>query len=89
MNKPVLVGVLMFALILLVIGYYSYNLVQNSAEVEVCMDFHGLHNCKTAKGATREFALRSATTNACAAIASGVTDSIGCENTPPSKVTWK
>jgi hypothetical protein len=87
MNKPVLVGIAIVLVILGVLVYSSMNLAK--FRVEVCMEFHGLQNCKTAAGATREFALRSATTNACAAIASGVTDSIGCENTPPSKVTWK
>jgi hypothetical protein len=87
MKKPVLLAFLLAAVILGVLIYSSMNLAKY--RVEVCMDFHGLQNCKTAAGATREFALRTATTNACAAIASGVTDSIGCENTPPTKVTWK
>jgi hypothetical protein len=56
--------------------------------VEVCMEFNGRTNCRTASGSTQEFALRTATSNACAEIASGVTDSIGCERTPPKKVTW-
>ncbi len=87
MKKPVIVGILIVAVILGVLVYSSMNLAKY--RVEVCMDFHGLQNCKTAAGASREFALRTATTNACAAIASGVTDSIACENTPPTKVSWK
>ena len=87
MKKPVLVGILIVAAVLGVLIYSSFNLAK--FRVEVCMDFHGLMNCKTAAGATREFALRTATTNACAGIASGVTDSIACESTPPAKVSWK
>ena len=34
-------------------------------------------------------ALRTAITNACAQLASGVTDSGQCENTPPESVTWR
>jgi hypothetical protein len=56
--------------------------------VEVCMQFHGAAACRTASGTTEEFALRTATTNACAQISSGVTDSIACENSQPVKVTW-
>ena len=87
MKKPVLVGILIVAVILGVLIYSSFNLAK--FRVEVCMTFNGQTNCRTAAGSTQEFARRSATTNACAAIASGVTDSIACENTPPTKVTWK
>jgi len=87
MNKPVLVGILIVAVILGVLIYSSLNLAKY--RVEVCMTFHGLTNCRIASGSTESFAQRTATTNACAAIASGVTDSIACENTPPTKVTWK
>lgn len=87
MSKPVLVGILIVAVILGVLIYSSFNLAK--FRVEVCMTFHGQTNCRTASGSTEAFAQRSATTNACATIASGVTDSIACENTPPTKVTWK
>jgi hypothetical protein len=73
--------------ILGVIIYSSFNLAKY--RVEVCMSFHGGTNCRTAAGSTEEFARRTAITNACAAIASGVTDSIACENTPPISVTPK
>jgi hypothetical protein len=86
MKKPVLVGILIVAAILGVIIYSSMNLA--SYRVEVCMDYNGRSNCRTASGSSEEFALRSATTNACAAIASGVTETIGCEQTKPTKVTW-
>jgi hypothetical protein len=87
-KKPVLVGVVIVAVILGVLVYSSMNLAKY--RVEVCMEFHGQAACKTAAGASKEFAQRTATTNACAALgASGVTDSIACENTAPAKVTWK
>ncbi len=86
MKKPVLVGILIVAVILGVIVYSSMNLA--SYRVEVCMAYNGKTNCRTASGSSEEFALRSATTNACAAIASGVTETIGCEGTKPEKVTW-
>jgi hypothetical protein len=87
LKKPVLVGILIVAVILGVIIYSSFNLAK--FRVEVCMSFHGATNCRTAAGSTEEFARRTAITNACAAIASGVTDSIACENTPPISVTTK
>ena len=87
MKKPVMVGILIVAVILGVLIYSSLNLAKY--RVEVCMTFHGQTNCRTASGSTEAFAQRTAVTNACAAIASGVTDSIACENTPPTKVTFK
>ena len=57
--------------------------------VEVCMVFRGNRDCRKAQARNREEALRTAITNACAQLASGVTDSGQCENTPPQSVTWR
>lgn len=51
--------------------------------VEVCMEFNGRTNCRTAAGETPDRARRAAIDNACAMIASGVGDSIACQNKPP------
>jgi hypothetical protein len=56
--------------------------------VEVCMDFEGRSSCRTAAGSTEEFALRSATDNACALIATGVTDTMACTRSQPRSVRW-
>jgi len=85
MKKPVLWGILFVAIVLGVIVYSSMNLA--AFKYEVCMQFNGITNCKTASGSTEEFAERAATTNACAEIASGVTDSMNCERSTPVKVT--
>ena len=84
MKKPVLIGIVFALLVLGYIVYSSVNLAGH--KVEVCMTFNGRTNCRTASGASEEYARRTATTNACADIASGVTDSIACENTPPNSV---
>ena len=85
MKKPVIVGIVFVVIFLGVIIYSSMNL--SGYRVEVCMTFGGRTNCRTASGSTEEFARRTATTNACAEIASGVTDSIACEQAVPAKVT--
>lgn len=85
-KKPVLIGVVFLLAVLGVLIYSSMNLAQH--RVEVCMTFNGRTSCRTAAGATQETALRTAIDNACAEIASGVTDSIACSNTQPSKETW-
>jgi len=84
MKKPVLIGIIFALLVLAYIVYSSLNLAGH--KVEVCITFNGRSNCRTASGASEEYARRTATTNACADIASGVTDSIACENTPPNSV---
>ena len=55
---------------------------------EVCISFQNRTACRTAAAATEAQALRTASENACAQIASGVTDSIACENTTPQSVKW-
>lgn len=57
--------------------------------VEVCMVFRGQRDCRKAQAKDRQEALRTAITNACAQLASGVTDSGQCQNTPPESVTWR
>ena len=57
--------------------------------VEVCMVFRGQKDCRKARARNREAAQRTAITNACAQLASGVTDTGQCENTPPESVTWR
>jgi len=86
-KKPVIIGILFFLAIVAVIIYSTMNL--SRYRVEVCMQFNGRTSCRTTSGSTEDFALRTAMQNACAEIASGVTDSIACEHSQPLRVTWK
>ena len=86
MNKPVIAGIVFLVIVLGVIVYSSMNLSQ--AKVEVCMEFNGRQNCATASGQTRELALRTATSSACALIAGGVGDTIACERKTPVSTRW-
>lgn len=56
-------------------------------ECEVCITYDGAQQCRRASSGTRETALQSATTAACATLAGGMTESIRCQNTPPDRVT--
>jgi hypothetical protein len=56
-----------------------------SYRCSVCIDFRGNQVCRTVDGPTEHEALTAATTNACAFLASGVTDSMACERTQPTK----
>ena len=85
-NKGVWIVVIFLAAFLAIM--YTSTQGLKAHRVEVCMEFQGQSVCRTASGSTREHAQRTATDNACALIASGMTDSIACTNTPPKKITW-
>ncbi|MBZ5635952.1 MAG: hypothetical protein LAO55_22715 [Acidobacteriia bacterium] len=85
MKKPVLYGVIFVLIVLGVIVYSTMTLAQH--RVEVCMQFNGRTNCKTASATTEEFAQQAAVTNACGEIAFGVTETVACEHAVPVKVT--
>jgi hypothetical protein len=86
MKKAALVGGI-FAVV--VAGALVYSTVTlGTHRVEVCMEYNGMTSCRTVSGSKREETLRTAISNACATIASGVTDSMACDRTEPKKVTW-
>lgn len=86
MNKTtlVLLGIAGFAVFL---GVMTYSMLGNrKLRVEVCVDFNGRTSCRIASGPTKEEAVRTATDNACALIASGMTDTMTCGHQPPSSI---
>jgi len=85
-KKAAFIGIVFVIVVIAAIYYSTANLAAH--RVEVCMEFKGLTSCRTASGSTEQFALRTATNNACATIASGVTDSVACDQSTPKKVTW-
>ena len=56
--------------------------------VEVCMAYQGRSACRTVKAKSEQGAVRSGTENACADIASGVTDTMRCVESQPQSVRW-
>jgi hypothetical protein len=52
---------------------------------EVCIAFGGREACRAVDGDSEHDALEAARTNACALLASGVTDSMACARTTPSR----
>jgi hypothetical protein len=84
MRKPVWIGILFVVGVLAAIIWSTMNMSQ--VTVKVCMAYEGRTNCAQASGSTREFALRTATTTACASIAGGVTGTIACEGSRPLSV---
>ncbi len=85
MKKPVLVAFIIVGVIIGIMAYSMMSLTGN--RVEVCIQFNGRNMCKIARGATQEDAIRTATSNACGEIASGVTDTMACLRSEPTKLT--
>ena len=86
MKKAAIIGVVFLLAVIAALYYSTASLAKY--HVEVCMEFRGQTNCAKASGPTEEVTRRNAATTACATIASGVTDSMACDQTPPAKVTW-
>lgn len=85
-KKAVLIGI---GFVLLVIGMVIYTTMgQSKFRVEICMKFQGRDACAVAGASGRMEAQRTAISQACAQIASGVTDTMGCERGVPLSVTW-
>jgi hypothetical protein len=82
----ILVGLGFVALIGFII-YSATGLAQVSCEV--CVEFHGKTSCQPAAGTNQEEAVRTAEGIACAELASGRTESIACERTPPKSIACK
>ena len=86
MSKTWVIGIAFMLGAIGLIVYSSMNVAQY--RVEVCMAAEGQTACRTASADTQEHALRSATSNACAQMVSGVTASMACERSDPMSVKW-
>lgn len=77
----IIIGAVAFLglLVYLTIGSKHYR-------AEVCVAYQGRTSCRTAASSTKEQAIRTATENACALIASGMTDSMACAAAKPTSI---
>ena len=73
-----------FVLFMALVVYRSFHVA--GFQCEVCVQFRGASTCRTVEGPTEQEAHGAAVTNACAQIASGVTDTMACERTQPMKL---
>jgi len=62
------------------------SLTIGSVRCELCVEFGGRRACRAVDGNSEDEARAAAITNACALVASGVTDTVACQNTPPTDV---
>jgi hypothetical protein len=78
-----LVGLLALVALMALIVWRSFQI--GGVRCEVCISYGGRSQCRTVDGTSRNEALAAATTNVCAYLSSGVTDSMACARTPPDK----
>jgi len=86
MNKTVTIGIVFVLVVIAFLVYSSMHIAKY--RVEVCVAFRGGNQCRTASADTQDHALRSAKSNACALLVSGVTDTMQCEGQEPVSVKW-
>jgi hypothetical protein len=80
----ILTGIVIGALFIAALFFATRS--HTGVECELCVEFRGRTACRTAGAADRDEAIRAAVTTACAVLASGVTDGIQCDRTPPHSV---
>lgn len=89
-RPPAALRIAIALLIFTVVLYVIYSTLHTARyAVEVCVSYQGKAACRTAEGRTQQEALRAAHDNACSQITSGVTGTIGCQDTPATRVQWK
>ena len=84
MKRTTLAVLIVLAAVLALIVYSTLGLGGYSCEV--CMEYAGQSKCRTAAASSEEQARRAAIDNACAFLASGMTDSMACASRPPKSV---
>jgi hypothetical protein len=82
----ILVGIGFVALISFIV-YSSTGLGQVTCQV--CVEFHGNTSCQPAAAPTQDEAVKTGWATACSELASGRTEGIACQNTPPKSVSCK
>ena len=85
MPKTGIVEVIFGLILIGVIVYFSLGFDQQTCEV--CMDFQGRTQCRTASGANEYTAVQTAKDNACAYLVHNKTEGFLCSQTPPARVT--
>ncbi len=86
-NKRILLVVTLLVVALaLLLAYSTMNLAKYKAEV--CVEFNGRTQCRTASAVSEEDTVRAASNVACATLANGVTEVMACEHNSPATVRW-
>ena len=89
MSKNVIIGLVSTLVVLAFVGILAYSSMSGTKyRVNVCVNFNGRTECRTASADSREHAQRAAQSNACGLLASGVTETMRCEQMDPASIKW-
>jgi len=66
--------------------FFYMTTARATEECNVCVEFQGRSNCATAAGRTAAEATETAHSTACGPLASGMDQSIACQNRAPTTV---
>lgn len=87
MKRTTWVGLGGIITVIAIVVYLSFQI--GGVRCEACITFHGRQVCRSVDGANEREAQMAAITNACALLASGVTDSIACQNASRDRLVCK
>lgn len=86
MNRNARIGITV--VVLAIMGYVVYgSMARVEKTCEVCVEFGGGRRCARGAGATPDEAKRGAQTASCGVLASGMDETIRCQNTQPVSVS--
>ena len=73
------------------IAYASFTLIWTGStyQCDICIKYKGKEVCQTVKGMEKQDTVMTGISTACGGAAMGMTESIECQNTPPTKMECK
>lgn len=80
MKQSTSIGLVLITMLIVAVIYSTFQI--GGVRCEACITFHGRRVCRAVDGETEREAQMAAITNTCAHLASGVTDTIACQNAP-------
>ena len=76
------VGLLLLVTVLVVASLGSVRV-----ECELCVTYNDREECRRGSGASQDEAIQAAKKAACAVMATGMAESINCQNAPPTSLS--
>ena len=76
---------------LLLISYLSFSLIWTGGkyQCDICIKYKGKEVCQKVLGMEKQDTIMTGISTACGGAANGMTESIDCQNTPPTKMECK
>ena len=73
------------------IAYFSITSIWMGSEYEceICVKYKGTESCQKVEGMNKMDTIMTGISTACGAVATGMTESIDCQQTPPTKMVCK